>query len=198
MHRGERGEDETALATYPPPIPTLSPSHDQVRAYDDNNNNSITPAFGEYHQPQAFNTSIFLPADRLAQSLAQLNVQLDKAETNSSYQEGEAEQENEDEEEHTEEASGNEVAELEGDLPPPYHAFSTPVLRQNEQQQQQNIMIQSSPRYIPPDKPIPMSFSTAFTAPLGPVENRSSRRTYNQQPASTQHIHDGNRAFPYS
>lgn len=199
MHRGEREEEETALATYPPPIVTLPDSHDQVRDYDNNNNNNnniIAPASREHHHPQAFNPSTFLPADRLAQSLAQLNLQLDEAEANPPHQEGEVEQEDE-EEEHTEVVSGNEVAELEGDLPPPYHAFSTPVLRQNEQQQQQNLMKQSSPRYIPPDMSLPMSSSTAFIAP-GSIGNSSSRSTYNQLQASTQHTNDVNRTFTFS
>ncbi|KUL86276.1 hypothetical protein ZTR_08377 [Talaromyces verruculosus] len=200
MHRGERGEEETALATFPSPITTLSPNQDQVRGYDDNNNhNNIAPASREYHQPQAFNPSTFLPADRLAQSLAQLNTQLDRTESNPSYQEREVEQEDgeEEEEEHTEEVSGNEVAELEGDLPPPYHAFSTPVFRQNEQQQQQNIMKQSLTRYIPPDMSMAMSSSTVFTAPET-VGNSSSRSTDNHQQASTRHIHDVDRTLAFS
>jgi ankyrin repeat protein len=198
MHRGEREEGETVLATFPPPLATLSPSYNQVRSYNDDsndNNNNRVPVPREYRQPQAFNPSTFLPADKLAQSLAQLDLQLNKAETNPSPQDnGDEEQDEAGEEEHAEEFSGNEIAELEGDLPPPYHAFSSPVLRQNEQQL--DIMRQSSPRYIPPDMSLPRPSSTTFTAP-GSVKNSSSRSTYNQQQASTQHIYD-NRALTYS
>ncbi|KAF3399651.1 Ankyrin-2 [Talaromyces pinophilus] len=203
MHRGEREGEETALATFSPPIATLSPSHDQVRSYDDNdnnNNNNIAPASREYSQPRAFNPSTSLPADRLAQSLAQLDFLFSQAEDNSSYPDNGDEDEDEAraEEEHEAETHATEVAELQGDLPPPYHAFLAPVLPQNEQQHQrhQNTMEQSSPRYIPPNISIPSSSSTTFTAP-GPV-NTSSDSTSNHQQASTQHIHGFNREFAYS
>jgi ankyrin repeat protein len=196
MHRGGRDEgEETALATFSPPIVTISPRFDQARGYDDNRNNNITaPTSREYPQPHAFNPSTFLPADRLAQSLAQLNFQLDQAETNPSYREGEDEDGvGETGEEQEAEPPASEIAELEGDLPPPYHAFSSPVLRQNEQQQ--NIMKHASPRYIP-DTPMPGSTSTAFTAPES-VNNTSSGSTYNQQQVNMQHFHGG-RTFTYS
>lgn len=160
MHRGEREEEETASATFPPPITTLSPRNDQVGNYNDNTNdtsNNIAPLSLDYRQPQAFNPSAFLPVDRLAQSLAQLDFQLNNAVINPSYQDDEGEDDGETEEEgRIEEVSEIEVAELEGDLLPPYHAFSAPVLRQDgQQQQQQHIVEQSLPRYLPPDTHVP-------------------------------------------
>ncbi|KAF5016840.1 hypothetical protein F66182_11350 [Fusarium sp. NRRL 66182] len=159
MHRGDR-EEGTVSAIFPPPTATLSPRNDQFGSYSDNLNdtiNKIAPVSLDYRQPQAFNPSTFLPADRLAQSLAQLDLQLNNVKANTSHQDGEDEDEDEveaEEEGHAEETSENELAELEGDLPPPYHAFSTPVLRKDEQPPA-NIMKQPLPRSIQPETRVP-------------------------------------------
>lgn len=195
MHRYEREEEETALATFPPSITPLSPSYNQTKLYSANSNDNksnTAPIAREYFQPQVFDPSTFLPADRLAQSLAQLNFQLNKDEANPPYPDDEDEDGYE-EEEHEAASPENEVAELEGDLPPPYHAFSSPVLRQNKQQQ--NTIKQSSPRYIPPDMSISISPSPAFAAPSAV---NGSRSTYNQLNAGTQHAHDVHGTFNYS
>ncbi|EED16830.1 ankyrin repeat protein [Talaromyces stipitatus ATCC 10500] len=103
MHRGE--QEATA---------TLSAVSNQPRVFTQD-----TPSQG--YQFHTFNPSTILPADRLAQSLAQLNFQLDEAETTSSHAEVEDEEE-------THEEEIPEIAELEGTLPPPYHAYSSPML----------------------------------------------------------------------
>ncbi|QGA20587.1 hypothetical protein EYB26_008293 [Talaromyces marneffei] len=173
MHRGERGEEGIVLATISEPMATFPSHYDQLRGYNDS---TIAPTIREPHQIHVFDPSTSVPADKLAESLAQLNFQLDEAENDTSR---EGKTDVEEKEEHEEEEN-SEVVELEGDLPPPYHAYSSLVLEKQGQH---------SPRYGTSQSSV-STYTYPFSSdtPSGPGINNPW--VIHDQQTDTQHIHN--------